>query len=90
MNKIAKLHNDNLVNWEHFSDIDLERYYLGMVKGKTALARLEEHALACPSCAGRAEEAQDYVDAIRVASILFSEKARYMGRVVRERVRSRR
>ena len=52
---------------EHISDHDLERYYLGMITGEDELAQLEEHILGCPSCAERAEEVQDYVDAMRVA-----------------------
>ena len=52
---------------EHISDHDLERYYLGMVTEEDELAPLEEHILCCPVCAERAEETQDYVDAMRVA-----------------------
>jgi anti-sigma factor RsiW len=51
----------------HISDHDLERYYLGMVREEAELAPLEEHLLACPACVARAEETQDYVDAIRAA-----------------------
>jgi hypothetical protein len=43
--------------WEHISDKDLERYYLGMVTDESELAPLEEHLLACSSCAERVEEA---------------------------------
>lgn len=39
-----------------------------MVTEEEELAPLEEHILCCPSCAERAEEVQDYVDAIRVAA----------------------
>jgi len=55
--------------WQHISDEDLERYYLGMVTDQSELAPLEEHLLACPSCVKRAAEAQDYVDAMRAAII---------------------
>jgi hypothetical protein len=55
--------------WTHVSEHDLERYYLGMVIDEAELARLEEHILGCGSCAQRAEEAQDYVDAMRVAAL---------------------
>ena len=55
--------------WKHISDEDLERYYLGKVTDEPELAPLEDHLLACPSCVGRAEEAQGYVDAIRAAII---------------------
>jgi hypothetical protein len=48
---------------EHISDEDLERYYLGMVTEESELALLEEHLLACSSCAERFE------DAIRAAII---------------------
>jgi hypothetical protein len=53
----------------HLSDTDLERFYLGMVKGEE-LIQLEEHILCCGSCADRAEEAQDYVDAMRRGAIM--------------------
>lgn len=46
---------------------------LGMVKDGAELAALEEHMLACASCAARVDEAQDYVDAIRVGAIILSE-----------------
>lgn len=42
------------------SDHELERYYLRMVKVETELGTLEEHLLACGSCADRAAEDQDY------------------------------
>jgi hypothetical protein len=54
---------------DHISDHDLERYHLGMVKDEAELAPLEESLLACPKCVERAEEAADYVDAIRAAII---------------------
>jgi len=57
------------MEWNHISDHDLERYYLGLVKNKTKLAAMEEHILACGSCAERAAEAQDYVDAFRGAAL---------------------
>jgi hypothetical protein len=49
----------------HLSDLDLERYHLGMVRGRE-LASLEEHYLGCLTCAARVEEAADYVDAGRL------------------------
>jgi hypothetical protein len=51
----------------HISDHDLERYYLGMVLEEVELAPLEEHLLCCSWCTERAEDIQDYVDAIRIA-----------------------
>ena len=51
----------------HISDHDLERYYLGMVTREEELAALEEHLLWCHPCIERAEETQNYVDAMRVA-----------------------
>jgi hypothetical protein len=54
---------------EHISDHDLERYHLGMVVDETELAPIEEHILSCPTCAQRAEQAAQYVDAIRAAII---------------------
>jgi hypothetical protein len=54
---------------EHLSDHDLERYYLGMVTDEAELAALEEHFLGCAFCAERAEQAQDYVDAMRAAML---------------------
>ena len=61
------------MQWTHITDHDLERYYLGMVTKKAELAPVEEHILACPVCAERADEAQAYVDAIRAAAIILSE-----------------
>jgi hypothetical protein len=58
-----------VMEWNHITDHDLERYYLGMIKDETELAPLEEHILACGWCAERAEQTQDYVDAIRVAAL---------------------
>jgi hypothetical protein len=54
---------------EHVSNTDLERYYLGMIPDGPELAALEEHLLICGECVDRAEEVQDYVDAIRAAAI---------------------
>jgi hypothetical protein len=53
----------------HIDDHDLERYHLGMVVDEAELAHLEEHVLACPECAERAEKSATYVDAIREAII---------------------
>ena len=53
----------------HISDHDLERYYLGMITEESDLAPLEEHIIGCSACATRADETQDYVDAIRAAII---------------------
>jgi hypothetical protein len=52
----------------HISEHDMERYYLGMIKGECELAPLEEHLLGCEACVKRAEASDDYVDAIRVAA----------------------
>jgi len=59
------------MEWQHVTDHDLERYYLGMVTDETELSALEEHILACGSCAERAADAQDYVDAMRAAGLDF-------------------
>jgi hypothetical protein len=56
------------MNAEHISDHNLERYCIGMVTEEEELAPLEEHLLWCPACVERAEETQDYVDAMRVAA----------------------
>jgi hypothetical protein len=61
------------MNWIHISDHDLEKYYLGMVTAEEELAPLEEHILACSSCAGRAEATQAYVDTLRVALLTSSD-----------------
>ena len=53
----------------HASDLDLERYYLGMIQDGPELAALEEHLLICEECVDRAEETQDYVDAIQAGII---------------------
>ena len=49
----------------HLPDHDLERYCLGMIADERELARIEEHLLACPECAGRAQNVQEYIDALR-------------------------
>jgi len=54
---------------DHLTDHDLECYHLGMVVDEAELASLEEHVLACPECADRAESAAEYVDTLRVAII---------------------
>jgi hypothetical protein len=66
--------------WRHITDHDLERYYLGMVIDKTKLAALEEHILACVSCAERADDTQQNVDAMRAASLDFEEEVRHQVR----------
>jgi hypothetical protein len=63
------------MNWIHVSDHDLERYYLGMVTCGEELAPLEEHILACGTCAERAEVTQDHVDAMRVAILRDLDEA---------------
>lgn len=55
---------------DHISDHDLERYHLGLIVNEAELAPFEEHLLSCAGCAERAEEAADYVDAIRGGIIL--------------------
>ena len=61
------------MNCEHISDHDLERYYLGMVIEELELAPLEEHILACASCAERADATQDYLDIMRVALLAYPD-----------------
>lgn len=56
-----------MMGFDHISEHDLERYYLGMVTDEAELAPLEEHLLWCERCVERAEQIQDYVDALRVA-----------------------
>jgi hypothetical protein len=55
-----------MIRSSHISDHDLERYYLGMVTDEKELAPLEEHLLWCSWCVERAEQTQDWVDAMRV------------------------
>ena len=57
-------------NHEHISDIDLERYYLGMIVDESELAAIEEHLLICSECIDAAEDAAQYVDAIRAGMIM--------------------
>jgi hypothetical protein len=52
----------------HICDHDLERYHLGMVGDEAKLAALEEHLLRCGDCVDRAEDAAQYVDAVRAAA----------------------
>jgi hypothetical protein len=53
----------------HASDLDLERYHLGMFAEGPELAALEEHLLICAKCVDRAEETEAYVDSIRAGII---------------------
>lgn len=53
----------------HASDLDLERYHLGMIAEGPELAALEEHLLICAKCVDRAEETGAYVDSIRAGII---------------------
>jgi len=55
---------------DHIDDHDLERYHLGMIRDEAELAPFEEHLLACAECAQRAEQAADFVDAMRGGIIL--------------------
>ena len=66
---------NNLGRDSHLRDHDLERYHLGMITDEAELAPFEEHMLACELCARRAEQAADYVDAVRAAACVFSEAA---------------
>ena len=52
---------------EHLSDDQLEHYYMGIMVLESELTELEEHLLWCTFCVKRAEETQNYVDAMRVA-----------------------
>jgi hypothetical protein len=40
-----------------------------MISEESELAPIKEHILACPSCAERTEQVQDYVNAMRAAMI---------------------
>ena len=62
---LANSQADSEMDSPHISDHDLERYCLGMIVHETELAPLEEHLLACPSCASRAQAVQEYIDALR-------------------------
>lgn len=52
---------------DHISDLDLERYHLGMVIEEYELAPIEEHLLGCHACQRRATESDEFVDLIRGA-----------------------
>jgi hypothetical protein len=54
---------------EHISDHDLERYHLGMVTG-AELDTLEDHIIGCASCADRAHEIADFMDAMRAGATM--------------------
>ena len=57
--------------WQHIPNEDLEKYHLGMVTDESELGALEEHLLVCSLCVKHAEEAQDYVDAMRAAAAII-------------------
>ena len=50
----------------HISDDTLELYCLGKLP-ITDQAPVEEHILSCPACAARAQEWQEYINAMRAA-----------------------
>jgi hypothetical protein len=52
-------------NPNHILDHDLERYYLGMVKGEAETVAIEEHLLVCGDCIDRAKKSDHYVDLLR-------------------------
>jgi anti-sigma factor RsiW len=54
---------------KHISETALEEYHLGKIPEGRRLAKLEEHLLACPRCADRAEKAAQYVDTMRAAIV---------------------
>jgi hypothetical protein len=58
---------------QHISDDDLERYYLGHIRGEAELAPLEEHLLSCPACVSRAEASDWYVDLMRRSLMKIGE-----------------
>ncbi|HEX7423428.1 MAG TPA: hypothetical protein VF311_06020 [Terriglobales bacterium] len=60
-------------DFNHLSDDDLERHYLGMIADESEMAPLEEHLLACPSCVERAASTQEYVDALGAALVTIRE-----------------
>jgi hypothetical protein len=53
---------------DHISNLDLERYHLGMI-ASGELEAMEEHILGCGWCAYNAGEMADYVDTMRSAII---------------------
>jgi hypothetical protein len=53
---------------KHPSNDDLERYCLGRLTDQAELAAIEQHLLVCAECISRAQETQDYIDAIRAAA----------------------
>ena len=57
---------------DHISELDLERYYLGMVTAEAERVPLKDHISACGSCTERAEAVQDFVDMLRVALLNYS------------------
>ena len=60
-------------DFNHLSDDDLKRHYLGMIADESEMAPLEAHLLACPSCVERAASTQEYVDALGAALVTIRE-----------------
>jgi len=52
---------------EHINDVDLERYYFGLVN-ESELTAITDHLLSCHFCRDRARETERQVDAIRAAA----------------------
>jgi hypothetical protein len=53
----------------HLSDIDLERYCLGMIQEGPELDAMEEHLLICGECVDRAQDSDAYIETIRDALV---------------------
>jgi hypothetical protein len=51
---------------DHITDLDLERFHLGMM-AEAELVILEEHLLTCPDCIDAAEQTGQHLDSIRAA-----------------------
>ena len=61
----AALSKSTATNVTHPSEDSLERYAMGVIRDESELATLEEHLLACPACAARAEYWDRYVWSVR-------------------------
>lgn len=53
----------------HISELNLERYHLGMVTNEQELTKIEEHLVRCPPCAVRGEAAHVFVNSMLAAIV---------------------
>lgn len=70
---------------QHISDHDLERYYLGQITAEAELASVEEHLLWCDECIDLAENAEAYVNCVRIALMRSGDEDRLKAKIAKQK-----